>query len=107
MLPIEIEQDEISALVASLMMAKTLNDRGFAAWLTESIPSRELSHATVINWRLHGKQPDSDFLMELLAAYPVHDLRHQFALRCLAAKIPLVWGQGGVVAKMIEYNHAM
>lgn len=98
--PLELEQEEIGALVAALMLARKLNDRSFAAWLTESLPSRELSHATVINWRLHGKQPDTDFLQELLAAYEPGDPRHQFALRCLAAKSPLVWGGDGIVWKL-------
>jgi len=96
----ELEQDNIGALIALLLKEKSLNDRSFAAWLTESIPSRELSHATVINWRLHGKQPDTDFLFELLAAYEPNDLRHQFALRCLAVKAPLVWGADGIIWTM-------
>lgn len=95
-----LDQKTIAEIVVEQMGAKMMNDRQFSNWLTQSIPSREISHATVINWRLHGKQPDTDFLEELLAAYPPSDARYQFALRCLAVKSPLVWGWDGVVWKL-------
>ena len=94
---VEMVGETIAQVVQEQMAAKMMNDRTFAEWLTESIPSRELSHATVVNWRMHGKQPDTDFLEELLVAYPPKDARHKFALRCLAIKSPLLWGWGGAV----------
>ena len=76
------------------------NDRQFAEFLMEGL-SKEgdntLSHATVINWRKHGKPPSTDFLEDMLSVYSVGDRRFRFALRMLAAKSPHVWGFGGVV----------
>lgn len=92
--------NEIKQIVQQEMLAVMMNDRQFAEHLTESM-SKEgdntLSHATVINWRKHGKAPSTDFLQDMLSVYPVSDRRFLFALRMLAAKSPHVWGDEGVV----------
>ena len=73
--------------------------RKFAKWLMESM-SKEgdniLSHATIFNWK-NGKMPDTDFLEDMIAVYPVYDRRCQFALRMLGAKSPHVWGKDGII----------
>lgn len=92
--------DQTKEITTQEMQALKMKDRQFAEFLTESM-SKEgdstLSHATVINWRKHGKPPETDFLQDMLAVYPVSDRRFVFALRMLAAKNPHVWGFGGVV----------
>lgn len=91
---------EIKEHTQKEMQDLKMNDRQFAEYLTESM-SKEgdntLSHATVINWRKHGKPPRTDFLQDMLSVYPVSDRRFLFALRLLALKSPHVWGFGGVV----------
>ena len=84
-------------LVINTMAERAMNDRQFANALTESIPSKELSHATVINWRKHGKQPETEFLEAMLAAYMPETWQHQFALKALAIKSPLMWGEDGLI----------
>lgn len=77
--------------------------RKFAAWLTESLSSSDqntLSHGSIINWKDNGKFPNTDFLEGMLAAYGPQDRRFVFALRCLAVKAPLVWGEEGVVWRL-------
>jgi len=77
-----------------------LNDREFAEYLTQGMSQEgdnTLSHATVINWRKHGKSPATDFLMDVLSVYPSSDRRFRFALRMLAIKSPHVWGPDGVI----------
>ena len=90
----------IKEITEQEMQAVNKNDRQFAEYLTENM-SREgestLSHATVINWRKHGKPPVTDFLEDMLSVYPASDRRFLFALRMLAAKSPHVWGEAGVV----------
>lgn len=94
---------EIQEITRTEMEALQMNDRQFAEHLAEAM-SKEgdnvLSHATVINWRKHGKAPSTDFLQDLLSVYPVSDRRFRFALRMLAAKSPHVWGFEGVVWRL-------
>lgn len=91
---------EIKTITQSEMEALRMNDRQFAEHITQGL-SKEgdmtISHATVINWRKHGKAPSTDFLQDMLSVYPASDRRFLFALRMLAAKAPHVWGVGGVV----------
>jgi hypothetical protein len=92
--------DEIRELTIEEMATKKMNDRQFAEYLTERMSkegSNTLSHATVINWRKHGKAPSTEFLEDMLSVYPVSDRRFLFALRMLAVKSPHVWGSEGVV----------
>lgn len=95
--------DEIRNLTIEEMETKKMNDRQFAEYLTQNM-SKEgdntLSHATVINWRKHGKPPSTDFLEDMLSVYPASDRRFHFALKMLAVKSPHVWGLGGVIWKM-------
>lgn len=82
------------------MQELKLNDRQFAEYLTKGMSQEgdnSLSHATVINWRKHGKPPATDFLEDMLSVYPVSDRRFVFALRMLAIKSPHVWGPDGVI----------
>lgn len=91
--------EQIKEITEQEMKFQNKNDRQFAEWLMEEM-SKEgdtLSHATVINWRKHGKSPNTDFLQDMLSVYPPSDRRFSFALRMLAAKSPHVWGFGGVV----------
>lgn len=73
--------------------------QNFAKWLVEDMPERttKLSHATIINWRNHGKPFFTDFFEDMLSIYPKTDRRFQFALRMLAVKKPHIWGFGGLV----------
>ena len=91
--------DQIKEIVEKEIAAQgSPSLRKFADWMMESM-SKEgetLSHATVINW-LKGKSPQTDFLEDMLAVYPVRDARFLLALRLLAAKSPHVWGMEGVV----------
>jgi hypothetical protein len=92
--------DQIRTLTNAEMQALKMNDRQFAEHLTEKLSQEgdnTLSHATVINWRKHGKPPATDFLEDLIAVYPVSDRRFLFALRLLALKSPHIWGEGGIV----------
>ena len=77
--------------------------RNFADWLVKDMPKKDaeiISHATIINWRNHGKPPSTDFFETMLSIYPGSDRRFRFALRVLAVKSPHVWGPGGVVWKL-------
>lgn len=91
---------QIKQITAEEMQSKQMNDRQFAEYLMEGM-SKEgdntLSHATVINWRKHGKPPATDFLEDVLSVYPVGDRRFSFALRILAVKKPHIWGFGGLI----------
>ncbi len=91
---------EIKEITAQEMQALKMNYRQFAEHLMESISKEgddKLSHATVINWRKHGKPPSTDFLEDMLSVYPVSDRRFLFALQMLAIKSPHVWGPDGIV----------
>lgn len=77
--------------------------RKFADWLTEKMPKYhdvKMSHATIINWRNHGKPFYTEFFEDMLSVYPVSDRRFRFALKMLAAKSPHVWGFQGVVWRL-------
>lgn len=61
-----------------------------------------VSHVTVINWRTGRTEPGTDFLTLVLMNH--RDWRFDFALECLMAKHPEVWGpNGGIwqVAKLL------
>ena len=91
---------EITEITTQEMEDLQMNDRQFAEHLTEKFSKEgdvKLSHATVINWRKHGKPPSTDFLEDMLSVYPVSDRRFLFALRMLAVKSPHVWGADGIV----------
>lgn len=91
---------EIKTITEEEMQALQMNDRQFAEHLAAGMSQEgdnTLSHATVINWRKHGKPPSTDFLEDLLSVYPSSDRRFRFALKMLAAKSPHIWGVGGVV----------
>lgn len=93
-------REEIKNLTMEAMATQQMNDRQFAEYLTEHMSKdgdNTLSHATVINWRKHGKAPSTDFLLDMLSVYPVSDRRFVFALQMLAVKSPHVWGDEGVV----------
>jgi hypothetical protein len=95
--------DEIKTTTQKEMNLLKMNDRQFAEYLTESMTkegTNTLSHATVINWRKHGKPPSTDFLQDMLSVYPVSDRRFRFALRMLSLKSPHIWGFEGVVWRL-------
>ncbi len=92
---IEIMEQEIKA-------QKQISLRKFAEWLMEGLSKdgdSVISHSTIGNWK-KGKPPETDFLEDVLAVYPVSDRRFHFALNMLAAKSPHVWGFGGVVWRL-------
>jgi hypothetical protein len=93
--------EKIKELTESEMQRLGKNDRQFKEWLNESLsPESDTyirSHGTIVNMRVHGKAPNTDFLEDMLSVYPVNDRRFRFALRMLAAKAPHIWGFGGVV----------
>ena len=97
--------EQIKKLTTTEMEMLKMNDRQFAEHLTEKLSQEgdTLSHATVINWRKHGKPPATDFLEDLISVYPVNDRRFLFALQMLAVKSPHVWGSGGVVWSLNKY----
>jgi len=77
--------------------------RNFADWLTEDMPQyaqATMSHATIINWRNHGRPFFTKFFYDVLAAYPATDRRHLFAIKMLAAKRPHIWGVEGLVWRL-------
>ena len=95
--------EEIKNLTIEAMATGKMNDRQFAEYLTECMSKdgdNTLSHATVINWRKHGKVPSTDFLEDMLSVYPTGDRRFLFALQMLAAKSPHVWGDDGVIYRI-------
>ena len=95
----------IRKIASEEMTDLQMNDRQFAEHLTASLSQEgdsKLSHATVINWRKHGKPPATDFLEDLISVYPASDRRFLFALRMLAAKSPHVWGEDGVIWDLKE-----
>jgi len=80
--------------------------RKFAEWLMEGLTKDgdgTISHATIINWK-NGKAPATDFLIDILAVYPVSDRRFLFALRMLTAKSPHIWGPDGVIWTLKNTN---
>lgn len=94
--------EQIRIVTVELMEAVDKNDRQFSEYMTEHLSkednhSGKISHATVINWRLHGKFPMTDFLEDVLCAYEPEDPRFKWALQCLAIKNPSMWGQDGRV----------
>jgi len=73
--------------------------RKFAEWLMQSMSKDGdgvISHTSIANWK-NGKPPETEFLEDVLAVYPASDRRFYFALRMLAAKSPLIWGDDGIV----------
>jgi hypothetical protein len=92
---------EIQRIVVEEMAALKMNDRAFQSHLNEKLsPESETylrSHATIINWRMNGKPPATDFLEDLVAIYPVSDRRFLFGLKLLAVKSPHIWGPDGVI----------
>lgn len=99
---------EIQTITEEEMQALNMNDRQFAEHLTAGMSQegdQTLSHATVINWRKHGKPPSTDFLEDLLSVYPSSDRRFRFALKMLAAKSPHIWGFEGVVWRLKEKSN--
>lgn len=91
---------EIKKIMAEELKAQgTPSLRKFAEWLMESMAKdgdSKVSHATIINWK-NGKPPATDFLEDMLGVYPASDRRFHFALRMLAAKSPIIWGDDGIV----------
>ena len=93
-------RSEIKKVAIQEMQELNMNDRQFAEYLKEKFSQEgdtKLSHATVINWRKHGKPPATDFLEDLISVYPASDRRFLFALKMLAIKSPHVWGPDGIV----------
>jgi len=92
--------DEIRKIMEEELKAQgTPPLRKFAEYLMESMTKDgdgKVSHATIINWK-NGKPPATDFLEDMIAVYPASDRRFYFALRMLAAKSPLIWGDDGIV----------
>lgn len=97
---IDTKLSEVQEIVKEELKAQgTPSLRKFAEWLTESMTKDgdgTVSHATIINWK-NGKLPATDFLEDMLGVYPASDRRFVFALRMLAAKSPLIWGEDGIV----------
>lgn len=91
-----------SEIVSRAIEEQRLSLRPFAEKLIESLPSVGLTHVTIINWRKGKTEPETDFLEAMLAAYGPNDWRHDFALACLAAKSPLVWGREGIVWQLVK-----
>jgi hypothetical protein len=93
-------RDEIKTIMDEELKAQgTPSLRKFAEYLMESMAKdgdSKVSHATIINWK-NGKPPATDFLEDMLSVYPASDRRFYFALRMLAAKSPLIWGDDGIV----------
>jgi hypothetical protein len=92
--------DEIRKIMVEELKAQgTPSLRKFAEWLMESMAKNgdgTVSHVTISNWK-NGKPPATDFLEDMLSVYPASDRRFYFALRMLAAKSPLIWGDDGIV----------
>jgi hypothetical protein len=59
-----------------------------------------VSHVTVINWRDGKTEPGTDFLTLVLLRN--HDWKADFALECLAAKRPEVWGPDGGIWQIVK-----
>lgn len=87
----------IHEIVQNYLNETRLTLRGFAEALMEKIVSDEeiitLSHAAVSAWAQGQSEPKTDLLTLILMRYK--DWRFDFALACLAAKRPDVWGVGG------------
>lgn len=79
----------VSQVVIDAMAERGMTLRDFANHLGTS-------HATVINWRDGFSEPTTDFLTSLMLRY--RDWRYDFAMRCLEAKNPRVWGDQGLIS---------
>ncbi len=87
----------ISELVKNEMSGNSLTQQGFADAVNESLVDTGVSRVSVSHWMNGRNEPETDFLEAMLVAYDPGDWRFSFALACLAAKSPLVWGEQGVV----------
>lgn len=67
--------------------------RKFAQALAVGLRDETLSHNAVLRWRDGLSEPGTDFLCLCLIRY--RDWRFDFALECLGAKRPEVWGIPG------------
>ena len=89
--------------ITEFYQAKTgLTLRGFAESLNEKLVDTSVSHVSVGNWQRNQAEPATDFLTLVVMRY--RDWRFDWALDCLAAKLPEVWGVpgGGVWAAAQE-----
>lgn len=88
--------EQVQDVVIRYMERTGLTLRKFADALALQIREETLSHSAVLRWRDGRSEPDTDFLCRCLLAY--RDWRFDFALDCLAAKRPEIWGvpDGGI-----------
>ncbi len=89
--------EQVNMIVSKYLDLNNFSLREFAAALNERLTANSsVTHVSVANWRDGKFEPATDFLCLLVMRY--RDWRFQFALECLAAKHPDVWGypNGGI-----------
>ncbi|RMD60775.1 XRE family transcriptional regulator [Candidatus Parcubacteria bacterium] len=80
-------------------LSRLVNQAEFAEMLAEGLVNiPPVTRVTVSAWETGKWEPDTDFLLALLARYAgTGDWREQFARDCLRAKIPEVFDAGVVL----------
>lgn len=87
---------KVSEVIDKYLQKTKISYREFSGALNESLVNASVTHVTVSNWKSGVYEPGTDFLVLMLLKY--RDWRFDFALECLAAKEPDVWGvpNGGI-----------
>jgi hypothetical protein len=96
--------NKFSNIVNHYLDEQGLTLRAFADELNEKMGEKNISHVSIANWREGRYEPSTDFLVLLILKY--RDWRFDFALECLAAKDPEVWGTEGAIWKVRRGNEA-
>ena len=93
---------KISEIVEMYQNKTGLTLRGFAEALNEKLVNTSVTYSSVGYWKSGNVEPATDLLTLCVMRY--RDWRFDFALACLAAKLPEVWGvpDGGVWAAAQE-----
>jgi hypothetical protein len=96
------EQIKIKDVTEHYLHVTGLTLRGFADALSEHITPDggiALSHPTIMNWRDGKTEPGTDLLTLCLMRY--RDWRFDWALGCLAAKRPEIWGPSSALGAVV------
>ena len=80
----------LAEAVKTTRKEQDLTQEAFASCLCEWLPGINLTKQAVSNWERGAYLPDELFLVSVAIAYS--DWRKTFALECLAALRPEIWG---------------
>lgn len=88
------EELKVKDVMQAFKARQTLTHQQFADAVTDSLKNTEISRVSVTNWCNGKSSPDTDFLLICAVAYV--DWRRSWAMECLKAKLPEVFGVGVV-----------